>query len=156
MHQFLLFDFQVSREEIVLVRGKSLNDVASLSTDIQVMDEFIGDISWSSIHFEHVGTILVGRVDILWAHCYLKSEILHSCFKYRIGVDLEGGVMNIRCRRWRSNTIVRCWNERGSIFLFFIFNWRIFWCFFVDEIHCILLYISTVNCILGIETPPSC
>ena len=65
MHQFLLFDSQVSREEIILVRGESLNDVASLSTDIQVMDEFFGDVSWSSIHFEYVGTILVGRVDIL-------------------------------------------------------------------------------------------
>merc|ERR1719505_298941 len=60
VHQFLLFDSQISREEIILVRGKCLHDVAPLSTNIQIMDEFISHIIWSGFHLEHVRTIFMG------------------------------------------------------------------------------------------------
>ena len=65
MHEVFRRHLQICWIKVVLSSWKCLHDVASLSTDIQVMDEIIGNISWSSIHFEYVGTILVGRVDIL-------------------------------------------------------------------------------------------
>ena len=112
MHQFLLFNLQISREEIILVRGERLNDVASLSTNIQIMDEFISHIIWSGFHLEHVRTIFMGGVDIPGAHSYLKSEILHSSLEYRVCVHFERVVRDIWCRCCRDHTtVVRCWFE---------------------------------------------
>ena len=94
MHQLVLFDLQISGEEIILCGWECLHNVSPLSAHVQIVNGFICDIVRSFVHNEHMRAVLMSGKHVFRSHGHLDFETFDSRLDDRFCVHFEASVVN--------------------------------------------------------------